>query len=126
MKRRTRKEDPYTLRAIMRQVYRRSPREVNDPLADRARLAGRIALHAQDGEVLLVVRQMDCDCAEWTSASVLPASVLVVQRAIDATYDNAEGRVSWWLASPDEHIERDERDHALEAYEEGHPHVVYA
>jgi len=126
MKRRTRKEDPSTLRAIMRKVLRRSPLRAEDRLAYRAGLAEWIARHAQGGQVALVVRQMDCDCAEWTSASVMQASVIRVQRAIEQTYDNAEGRVSWWIARPDEHVERDERDHALEAFEEGHAHVVYA
>lgn len=49
-----------------------------------------------------------------------------VQRAIDAVYEGAEGRVSWWLTSPADVPERDERDHALEAFEEGHAHVIYA
>jgi len=124
--RRKRKEDPSTLRAIMRRVMRRNPIQREDMLAERQALQHSIDRRAQGGMVRLVVRQMDCDCAEWTSSSLQPARALAVERAINAVYDNAEGRVNWWLASPSEAVERNERDHALEAFEEGHSHVIYA
>lgn len=98
----------------------------NDPLADKAALAATVAKYAKDGEIALVIWQMDCDCSSWTSKTVVPATLVAIGRALSNVYDGAEGPVRWHVASPDVKVERNSRDHALEAFEEGHPHAVYA
>jgi hypothetical protein len=95
-----------------------------DRLAEKAELALSIQALEKGGKVQLVVWQMDCDCASWTSGIVVNATVAHVQATLNDIYNNAEGPVRWNLASPDFKVERNERDHALEAHEDGHPHSV--
>lgn len=96
-------------------------------IGQRALLARKIELVARNGWVGFNTHQMDCDCASWSHFENIPASVAAVDREIDRLYANAEGPASFWLSEPDSLPEGsyNERDHALEAFENGHPHVVY-
>lgn len=118
-----------TLRQAMRNVGKIMSRDVEDHLANRAVLARRIAELAEDGRVVLVTGGMDCDCASWDGRTrTLPATFVHVNRAIERLYEDAEGPVRWDLTSPmvGAGIRETHRDLALEAFEDGHPHVVYA
>ena len=87
----------------------------------------RIQDKQHDGKIGLYVWQMDCDCASFDSLTVLDADWYTVVKEIIQVYDWAEGQVSWGLRDPREakDFRSTSRDHALEAFEEGHPHVVY-
>lgn len=107
------------------------PQHMADRLAElrgRARLRAAIAEHAVDGRVALAVTQMDCDCAQWSSTVTLLASVDAINAYLERLYDDAEGPVTWSFISPEEQAEfvPQSRDLALEAFENGHPHVVHA
>ena len=97
-------------------------------LAERERIARRVYAHAEAGEVGLSVWQMDCDCASWTSYYILPAVPVIIERKLDDLYQYAEGPVSASICFPS--LLRDQeppppRDHALEAYENGHPYSIH-
>ena len=68
--------------------------------------------------------------AEWTSRphELKPAGAMQWQRHIENLYEYAEGPVWFWLVPkgelPDARF--GSRDLALEAFENGHPHICYA
>lgn len=101
-------------------------REDQSSIAQRAKLVALVAKYERDGLVSFNTTQMDCDCAKWTSGGVMAAVPIAVEKAVQDLYDNAEGTCSWWLDTPKNVAEYASRDLALEAFEDGHPHVVYA
>jgi hypothetical protein len=70
---------------------------------------------------------MDCDCVKYSRTYHEKAlSVMEYIKFKNDTYDWADGPVSVGYGKPSEHpIESHSRDLAMEAYENGHPHVVY-
>lgn len=83
---------------------------------------------AEHGEVAVVTAGMDCDCSCWSGrVSILPANVMFVERWLNEFYDSAEGPQSHEIMRPSEarSIKSSSRDLALEAFEDGHAHVVY-
>ena len=99
--------------------------ERDDPYIEKQRIIDAIAKYECDGRVLLCDRFMDCDCASSTSSREIPANYYAYIRAVEDIYSAAEGPGTTWLDYPGNIPESDFRDHALEAYEDGHPHVVY-
>lgn len=98
----------------------------NDPLAAKLPVKEQIEAAAQDGKVQIVVDQMDCDCVRWTSSSEVDANLMAVMRHYDRIFNDAEGPVyGVSIVKPEVKVEYRSRDLALEAFEEGHPHVVY-
>lgn len=99
-----------------------------DYLAKRERLYQRIDSMTENGHVGLHIDAIDCDCAHYTRAWSIPmTSHRAVLREIERAYDDAEGMMTVSVVTPqfaDTH-EWTSRDLALEAFEEGHPHVVY-
>lgn len=95
-------------------------------IGQRPALHARIADVAVNGEVSINMDQMDCDCSRWTSGYVVPATPRLVERRIEQVYLDAEGPVfSLWIDAPEKKADYYSRDLALEAYENGHAHVVY-
>ena len=112
------------------QRFRTHAREQNsrmlrDRLVEREKNVAHMNSCAQGGEVCLVIDSMDCDCYRVTYGVILPAVRVVVEDYVNQLYEDAEGPTSVYITHPDEMPERQERDLALEAYEDGHPHVVY-
>lgn len=99
----------------------------DDELAWRAATAARIAELAEDGRVAVVYWGMDCDCSRWDDrVRILPARLREVMRWVDDYDRGAEGPQGWRLSRPSEAPTRSRsRDLALEAFEDGHPHIVY-
>jgi hypothetical protein len=110
----------------------------------RINLIRKIQDCTEDGKVCTVWGGMDCDCATWegrvTTHSLAdeydmhdgdgnPYKSLThaVLAYIDRQYENAEGRLHFDVLRPSEakDVESSSRDLALEAFEDGHPHVVY-
>jgi hypothetical protein len=50
---------------------------------------------------------------------------VTVNHEIDSIYEGAEGPGSIWLSMPEDKVAPEFRDLALEAFEDGHPHIVY-
>jgi hypothetical protein len=97
-----------------------------DRLVVRQRDAAYIAKRAERGMVALVVEAMDCDCYRTTSSIFVPATVMHVTIAKERMYEGAEGPMHIWIERPTDAPEYEGRDLALQAFEDGHPHVVYA
>lgn len=94
----------------------------------RGRLENRLNAVTVNGKVVSRSRGMDCDCASWDRATLINRPCLFAeQRSIESAYEWAEGPLSLWYERPTDDFENfsESRDLALEAYEEGHPHVVY-
>lgn len=110
---------------VDRKVNRRRVAACHYTLNDRARLAEKLREAQVNGLVSFNTDNMDCDCAQWTAGSVVKAQPFLVWHMVEELSDNAEGLTSYWIAGPDECVSYQSRDLALEAFEDGHPHVVY-
>lgn len=86
-----------------------------------------IAARNRNGHIYVYVWQMDCDCASWDSMYCMPATYEAFDKFCDGIYENAEGRVSIHISTQEEYrkFRPSSRDHALEAFEDGHPHSVH-
>lgn len=84
----------------------------------------------QNGKIGIIVAGMDCDCVKYHYEHVepVPVSMMVWQRGEQKRCDYAEGPESVHYVSPNEvqHGAYWSRDLVMEAYEDGHSHVVYA
>lgn len=67
---------------------------------------------------------MDCDCVKYDgSEQLLKPTVVEAWRRIESFYEAAEGPCWCWFSEPvEDHYES--HDRALEAFEEGHPHMI--
>jgi len=100
--------------AISRNVGRFNERKLVE------RIAGE-----NEGMIGLKLYSRDCDMCEGRWGEVIPASELSAR--IDRLYETAEGPVSYLICAPHEaeSYESSSRDLALEAFEDGHAHVVF-
>lgn len=113
-----------TDRRIARQQWLASIKELAEPLDVSNGYWGD--LPAGTPVVALCKWERDCDMCEGTSKRLVEATASAVQESMDHDYEWAEGPVRHWLARPSDEFESEFRDRALEAYEDGHPHVIYA
>jgi hypothetical protein len=89
----------------------------------------RIATLAEGGKVALVNGGMDCDCAKWAnSVTLVKATPAAVDKWVERFYHWAEGPQWCYIERPSvaRKLKEEHRDLALEAFEDGHPHVVFA
>jgi hypothetical protein len=113
-------------RTIVRKAMKRSLGGRYDYLATKQAEIDHINSVAVDGKVAVIFGGMDCDCSQYTGVRYeAPATFYGVLRVVDDYGKWADGPFGWRVASPDEEIVRTSRDLALEAFEDGHPHVVY-
>ena len=104
-------------------------RRLAEEREEREMLRRKLAEHAVDGQVWVYRRSMDCDCAVSEYVTRWPADLDGYVAAFEAVQDWAEGPETVAIISAVEAAEfgpRRSRDLALEAHENGHPHVVYA
>lgn len=94
-------------------------------LAQRADLYKRIAECTEDGEVAVVYSGMDCDCVKFCHSHIFKAIPLAIDREIEGAYEWADGPMSVGVCKPSERPEAYSRDLAMEAFEDGHQHIVY-
>jgi len=80
---------------------------------------------AEDGQIALCSWSRDCDMCEGTTRTVMPADAKLIDERMDRDYAGAEGPMNHWLQRVSAPYEGYFRDRALEAYEDGHPHVIY-
>lgn len=94
-------------------------------LAERAQIAQEIADCTEDGKVAVVTSGRDCDCAEyvWSTLREGLHPMLFMKERQDSYYW-ADGPIHVGICKPSERPENHSRDLALEAYEDGHPHIV--
>lgn len=102
--------------------------DIHDPLVAKLRFAEHIAAQAENGKVMIVSSGMDCDGCAWSSAfeTMLPASVVAVEHYIERSQAWADGPINFGVLPPSErdNLETTHRDLGMEAFENGHPHVL--
>lgn len=103
-------------------------KRIDYTINERAALAQHIQKVMVDGKYGLVIDGMDCDCSRYHREHIHEWRGAVIEhRANLDEYADAEGPHSLTYVRPDEiNVHGNwSRDLALEAYEDGHPHVVY-
>jgi len=111
-----------TRRRLARQEWVASIRDCAEPLA----VAGYYGdIPAGTPVVALCKWERDCDCVEGTSMRLVEATVAALDEAVERDYDWAEGPVRHWIQRPSDAFESEFHDRALEAFEDGHAHVIY-
>ena len=95
----------------------------------RAQLAAEMAPNVEGGWTFIVWSGMDCDGSQFAGVARKQRAVLVpVWKHIENQYEWADGPANFYFARPSvaKNIREVHRDLALEAFEDGHPHVLYA
>ena len=87
-----------------------------------------IARCAEGGKVAVVWSGRDCDGSRYEhSVAIVEAKKKAVDAHIEHTYEWADGPCAYYIERPS--VARDlkysSRDLALEAFEDGHSHVIY-
>ncbi len=102
--------------------------QVHHNINDRAALLKALDRSTDDqGMVCQVESGMDCDCVKYTHSHVRHRLSLMDEwMALEKAYEYAEGYMHIYFVPPKERPESYSRDLALEAFEDGHPHVVYS
>ena len=116
------------LRDIMRdRGYEVRTEWLQKEITRKGSIEADIRENAVNGMVAIAQWGRDCDMAEGTSAYLIPANIRAYLDHEQGMYENAEGPCSQWVLSPQEYAEFTPsfRDRALEAFEDGHPHVIY-
>jgi len=116
------------LRKVFAQIARMNRVQYPDYLAERAKLAQRVRDAAEDGMVVLVRNGTDCDGVRYSGVTrPVKAVPYLVHREIEKDYEYADGPMSIGVVSPSaaREIEYESRDMVMEAFEDGHPHVLY-
>lgn len=97
---------------------------------ERAEYRARIDEVQENGKIGYVKSGMDCDCSQYHYSMILdaPTSMMEVQRDENRRNEYLDGPEHRYFVKPSEIDPEDDfsRDLALEAFEDGHPHIVYA
>lgn len=102
---------------------------VHEKINDRAHMHFVMHKHIRNGQIGLLVSGMDCDCVQFSYGSVVSVNSLAeLEKHIASMYEWADGPLNVTYTTPEKasKYERQSRDLALEAFEDGHGHVVYA
>ncbi|WP_262267278.1 MULTISPECIES: hypothetical protein [Microvirga] len=116
-------------RSLIRRLVRELNRNKVNFLARRADLKTRIGQLQESGKVAIVYGGIDCDGGRWDNrVSMVPAIPMAVERWYDRYEAQAEGPQWQTLEKPSvaSDLVEDDRDLALEAFEDGHSHVLFA
>ena len=130
LQRSTTREQYLKIRAALKKTG--GCRDWQDHATSADRLAARVDLQREldaatvNGKIGIIDSGMDCDCAQYCHVSRRDAmSVIAYEVYAKRAYAGAEGPMLISMCRPDELPESWSRDLAAEAYENGHPHVVY-
>jgi hypothetical protein len=116
-------------RSLIRRLCRELNRNKVDFLARRADLKARIGQLQENGKIAIVYGGTDCDGGRWDNrVSEVPAIPVAVGRWHDRYEAQAEGPQWQTLEKPSiaPDVVGDDRNLALEAFEDGHSHVLFA
>ena len=101
---------------------------VHDRINERADLSAMLKHAIHNGHVGVVRAGRDCDCVEFHYEHIRPVRPLMAEyQWMEQEYAEAEGPLSIAFRHPDavDDGRFDSRDLALEAFEDGHAHVIY-
>ena len=99
-----------------------------DKLQSKVKFKNQIEELSVDGKVAIVYGGVDCDHSRWDNrVALIDANVTSVNGWGNDYMECAEGRQWWSIESMDYALSLKEssRDLAMEAFEDGHPHVIY-
>jgi hypothetical protein len=102
--------------------------ELHESVQKRIALNRKISEFAEDGKICVVEGGMDCDCSAYEGhVHTFSSNLTEFWEGIERMYYNAEGPIHWHIIRPSDadSVDRSSRDLALEAFENGHAHVVY-
>lgn len=106
----------------------RKLKQVDYNINERAGWDAAFKRNAEDGVVALRRSGMDCDCTQYVHVTHMevPVSLFAFVRGEEEHRQWLDGPESTTIGRPSEYPERHaSADRALEAYEDGHPNVVY-
>lgn len=115
---------------IVRKINKQSPKPFgfrDDKLARRQRFADTVKQNTENGLVSIVWSGRDCDGVYACHAYTYKACPFAIENDIERQYEHADGPLSFQLAKPSDvsEFEGYTRDLAMEAFEDGHNHVIY-
>ena len=99
-----------------------------DYLAEKIHKIKKINSLAENGKILIIIGGCDCDGSEYYGQSYLvDANYTAVSHFENWQADGADGSIGFDYDRPSNECEYSysSRDLALEAYENGHNHVIY-
>ena len=91
-------------------------------------IINHIKSKTENGKVAVVWSGVDADCVSWGNrVDVVSSSYVQIEKMLNDTYEGSEGSIDFYYEKPSiaEKLTETSRDLAMEAFEEGHPHVVY-
>jgi len=102
---------------------------VHDAINERGAMWARIQRVAVDGQYGVLISGMDCDCVRYSRGSILdlPTGAMAAVKFWDDHCSWLDGPESQHFVTPALAAKEpsESRDLALEAFEDGHPHVVF-
>lgn len=102
---------------------------IHERINERAALDARLAQVSEGGKIGVIREGMDCDATQYRRESIIdrPASLIAFIHEENEHEGWLDGPESTFYVSPSEVSDgyHASRDLALEAFEDGHPHVVY-
>ena len=87
-----------------------------------------IARCAEGGKVAVVWSGRDCDGSRYeNSVAIVEANKKALESHIEHSYEWADGPCAYYIERPSvaRELKHSSRDLALEAFEDGHSHVIY-
>ncbi|MDR3502945.1 MAG: hypothetical protein P4L79_10205 [Legionella sp.] len=99
-----------------------------DYLVEKLALANKIKECEENGKVAILTSGMDCDGVRYSGQkSFVDAYLTVVEQEIDEANKWADGPIHMSIVKPSEarKVAYESRDLGMEAFEDGHPHVLY-
>jgi len=108
--------------------FRASGQNRSDQLAHKLQLIETIKKFTENGKILLIEGGCDCDGSQYEGKTrVLNATFVEVNAFIQDAENWADGSIYFDFDFPsnDENYIRSSRDLVLEAFENGHQHIIY-
>jgi len=117
----------YTKKKI-KQLVGIATRFRKDRLVEKENIISHIKSKTENGKVAVVWSGVDADCVSWGNrVDIVSSSYLQIEKMLNDVYEGSEGSIDFYYEKPSiaEKLTETSRDLAMEAFEEGHPHVVY-
>ncbi len=119
--------DPGKQLKVLDAIHSERLAQVQDVRMRRQGLLRQLRELAEGGQIAVIESGRDCDGVRyWGRRHLIEATVQAVDALHDRLANWADGPFSLALARPSEPVEYGSRDLAAEAFENGHPHVIYA
>ena len=99
-----------------------------DRLVEKENIVSHIKSKTENGKVAVVWSGVDADCVSWGNrVDIVSSSYVQIEKMLNDVYEGSEGSIDFYYEKPSiaEKLTETSRDLAMEAFEEGHPHVVY-